>query len=428
MKIHPQKKNRKYRRLKLATTILVSIVFIYTLVKVSKSYAIVPDYAKFSDVKGPNTLGHRDSSGTFKPAPIGTILKKIRELLTLDHKNQTFARLDFYNNPDKPLDLAVQASTKNELLTHYYFPCSIQGEFIIEWSNPEGAKEVGCQEGIRLKPGIPFKSSTQLPNKKYTYAFQELKQLKVAQGSRRGFRYYCTVNASNGSGWIGVTKSSNNPCQEPIEQCNASASGECNAVTLDSWNVREQDLTALVVCDRNQVFTGKGTGSAMEELVNKTWQQATNQRATSCALRVIGSRDVLVSPLPSDNKTLIQTRNTNVGTVVEVIEGKAVVRTAKRPEGVTLNRGKKYTYFGESANDPIGNFDPTEESVALGCFRNTSNCNLRTREPDSPGPVIIKDPNTIPRPIPTRRSTPESTPTAPSTYPSTAPYPSSTPI
>ena len=145
----------KRNRQKLVGRILVFIIALtipfFVLFTSTSSYASVPAYAKLSKVKGPNDVGHRDSSGRFKPAPIGTIIRKLPEVLVLPGDGRTFAQIDFYNRFNRHLGIAVQISAKNKQLTHYYFPCSIQGEFIIEWSNPE-SKKVSCLKGIRIKP------------------------------------------------------------------------------------------------------------------------------------------------------------------------------------------------------------------------------------------------------------------------------------
>jgi hypothetical protein len=335
----------------------------YTLLTSTSSYAIVPAYAKITQILGPNNLSIRRGS-EYGPAQIESVLRSTPEVLHLPGNNRVFAQLDFYNNSKQPLGLAVQTNTKNNDSTLYYFPCTfLQGNSsIVEWFN-QNLGNRGCEKGIHIRSGQKLKLGAQLPT-----TFQSLKQELIAQESQPRFQFYCTVLANSGRGWMGV-KSSGNPCDEPLQQCQASGGGECNAVTLDQWTVKDSDLTALVSCANNREFIEKGNGSTMNELVNKVWGQAQTKGATSCALRVIGSKDVIVLPLPSNERTLVQTSNSDDCIISEVSSGAATVRSAKKPEGVPLNSGKRYTYCGENTPDKLEGFDPANESVEMQVFR-----------------------------------------------------------
>ncbi|MEL7243438.1 MAG: hypothetical protein AAGM40_13990 [Cyanobacteria bacterium J06573_2] len=146
------KRNRQHFVGKILVYIIALTIPFFVLFTSTSSYASVPAYAKLSNIKGSNSIGYRDSKGRFKPAPIGTIIRKFPEMLVLPGGSRTFARIDFYDSFNRHLGIAAILSAKNKQLTHYYFPCSMKGESIIEWSNPE-SKEAGCEKVIRIKPG-----------------------------------------------------------------------------------------------------------------------------------------------------------------------------------------------------------------------------------------------------------------------------------
>ncbi len=339
----------------------------YALLSCTSSYANAPDSAKVAEIIGPQDLDIR-RGGQFQPVSIGTVLRKGQQLL-MPGTNRTFAQLDFYNRSNQHMGLAVQTSTKNKLSTLYYFPCTVLNgdSTIIEWAN-ETTNTRGCKEGIRIRAGKRLSLGTQPPELDPPYTVAALKQVLLGQTSRSRFQNYCTVLADSGVGWLGV-KSSGDPCQEPLQQCQVSGGTNCAAVALDQWIVREENLTAVVACANNQEFKAKGAGSKMKEVATTLWQQAEAQGATSCALRVVGAKDVIASPLPSGEETVVQVLNTDSCPTIYVNSGAVTARSAKKPEGVSVNKGEKYTYCEEDAEDKIEPFDNNKESIELQVFR-----------------------------------------------------------
>ena len=153
-----QQKNakRNFPRRKLirmfAVFIAALIIPFYVIVTGTSSYANTPDYAKVTQIIGPNDLSIR-RGGQLEPVGIGTVIRKGQQLF-LSGSNRTFAQLDFYNRSNQHMGLAVQVSTKNKLTTLYYFPCTVLNgdSAIIEWSNQNSANR-GCEQGIPIRAG-----------------------------------------------------------------------------------------------------------------------------------------------------------------------------------------------------------------------------------------------------------------------------------
>ncbi|NEQ67196.1 MAG: hypothetical protein F6K21_17150, partial [Symploca sp. SIO2D2] len=358
MNYHPQRFIRAIAALMIPS---------YALLSCTSSYANAPDSAKVANIIGPNDLNVR-RGGQLEPVGINTVLRKGQQLF-MSGSNRTFAQLDFYNRSNQHMRIAVQTSTKNKQSTLYYFPCTVLNgdSVIIEWLIEKTTRR-GCEQGIRIRAGERLSSNTQLPKLSQTYTIAALKQIFLGQASRSRFQNYCTVLADSGVGWLGV-KSSGDPCKEPLQQCQATGGINCAAVTLDNWIVREENLTAIVACADNQEFKAKGAGSKMKEVATTLWEESEAQGATFCALRVVGAKDVIASPLPSGEETVVEVRNTDVCPTIYVDSGAITARSAKIPEGISVKKGEKYIYCEEDGEDKIETFDTNNESIELQVFR-----------------------------------------------------------
>jgi hypothetical protein len=363
----------------------------YTLLSGTSSYGNVPNFAKIVQIFGPNDLGIRRQNQPQRIVAIDTVLTTGQQLF-MSGSNRTFAQLEFYDSSKQHMGLTVQTKTQNNLMTLYYFPCAIRNgdSGIIQWENQTRTNQTGtsrklaCKKGIRIQPGNRISLDTQLTQPNRLYTLQTLKQFLRAQRSRSRFQHYCTVLANSGHSWLGV-KSSGDPCQEPLQQCQASGGDECAAVILDRWSVREQDLTATVACANNQEFKQKTVGSKMKAVVNTLWEEAQAQGSTACTLRVLSPKDLIAVPSPSGEPTLVEVSNAESCPTLQVHRGVTTARSAKKPEGVTVKAGQKYTYCGEDAEDKIETFDQTVESIELQVFRAPGNYQLCGQEQASGG-------------------------------------------
>lgn len=345
----------------------------YALTFNSPVLADVPAFAEITQILGPNNVGLR-VDGRATPTDVGGRLGQTPDALYLPGDARTFADLDFYNSTGQSSGTRVQTRTQNQLTTLYYFPCtlSLGGSAIVEWANQGGGGR-SCENGFRV--GSSPRGNAQLPDQP-AEIFQALKQAFLkqvfskqvlnAQAPSSRFQFYCSVASSSGQGWIGV-QASGNPCQQPLQQCQATGTG-CSVLMVDRWTVRETELTAMVTCQGNQIFTAVGSGSTMPEIMTQLWQQAQTQGATFCALHVLAADESIAAPNPSGERTIVEIQDTDPCITYKVVQGTADIRSVKRPQGITVEPGQRYRYCDTEIDDPIESFDQSIESIELQVF------------------------------------------------------------
>ena len=323
---------------------------LYTLFSPINAYANIPSYAKLANILGPNNLSVR-LGNQLSPADTGTKIRRFQDSLLMPGDGRTFGNLEFYNDADESIGLGVQTSTKNKLITLYYFPCTLlDGDTtIIEWANQTGGQR-GCEEGIRVTPGNRPKNKGDLK-----------------QNARRGVQYYCTVFDLNGRSWLNIT-ATGNPCEVPMKECQTNGDQDCRIVVLDNYRIREQNLAGIIACGENKEYEVTASGAKLQDKINAVWQQAQIAGETACKLRVVGQKDIVVQPLPTGERTIIEIRNTDQGLETSVIQGGATIRTAKRPEAVLIQPGFRYIYSNIVTEDPIIPFDNSKESLELQVY------------------------------------------------------------
>lgn len=346
------------KSLRKVATLLIPF---YTLFASAESYALIPDKGEVYQILGSNDLGIRRGS-EYGPVQSGTLFTQ-NESLHLPGSGNSFAKLRFQKN-GRDMGLQVQANAKNKLTTLYYFPCVIRqgSSTIIEWANKPGGKR-GCENGIRVQRGA---SQSGLVDGKAYYAQSQTKQLLMAQSRAR--MQYCSVQEKDGRAWLGVS-ASDDPCLEPIKQCETSGGKECEAYTRDNWSLKAQDLTATVKCANGKIFSDKGTGAAIQDTLTKLWQTSQSQKVKSCGAHITDNQlsEVIVSPASSGYQ-LIQTRNTSNGIEVDVIEGEAMVISSQKPQGIVIGAGQRYSYSASNQQDKVENFDRNVESIEKQVF------------------------------------------------------------
>ena len=357
----------------------ISIITSFSLLSASSSYGEIPESAKVTEILGANSIKvRRNQQGEYDNVDIGTVMRGM-DKLDIPSSGRTFAKLAFYDSDNKPMGLTIQASIKNNLKTSYYFPCVMQSSdaVIIEWTN-EKTKDRGCEPGgIKISKAnkSPAKTSDVAPLGIITLNKQQL----IAQSGPSRWLYCTVAGSQSGRTWYGVTSGSN-PCEKPKEECIASGEAKCSELTMDFWYNKNPELTALVSCANSQEFTAKGDGSTIKEEIPKLWQQLESQKAKFCSLYVLKPDDILILPPPESQTKSDPKSNNNKPTVVQVnpddacfdvnlYDGDAVVKSSKKPEGVSLQRGDRYNYCDEVKTDSTTKFDPTKESIDLQIFR-----------------------------------------------------------
>ncbi len=337
----------------------LSIPF-YSFIFPTNTHADIPSYAKIANILGPNNLSVRFGN-QLSPADLGTKIKRYQDSLLMPGDGRTFGNLEFYNDADVSMGLGVQTSTKNKLITLYYFPCTLlDGDtVIIEWANQTGGKR-GCEEGIRVTPG---NNPTNNSSKSEITLYDEM---GLKQNIRRRTEYYCTVVAANGQSWLNFT-SLDNPCEQPIKECQDNGGQNCQAIVLDNYSLKAKDLTGIIACGQDKEYTVESTGIKLSAKVNEIWQQIQLEGIKACQLRILGKNDVIVQPLPEE-KTIIEVKNSNQGLVTSVYGGSATVRSAKQPKAVLIPSGYRHTHIKGTTEDPIEPFDKSKESLELQVY------------------------------------------------------------
>jgi hypothetical protein len=317
--------------------IAIGILPLFSFFSATNCYANIPEFAKILEIIRPNNLGIR-ARGKLTPVGQDAIIKKYEDNLYFPGDGKTFARLGFYNKSGQDIGLTVQASTKNKLITFYYFPCSIwQGDaVIIEWANQKGGKR-GCERGIRIRTRNNKKDAW-LENNEYIFTANN-KQNYISQVTPSGFKYYCSVIASDGRTWFGVS-SSDTVCDEPLQTCQTNKGNNCELISLDRWSLREKELTVSVDCTNKQQFVERTSGADVAETLTKLWQKAQNNQAKSCSIHTVNSSEEIVIPI-SNERTIIESHTDNDFGCnnLDIITGNALVKTSQKPEGVLLKKG-----------------------------------------------------------------------------------------
>jgi hypothetical protein len=350
----------------LLKMVAIATVPLFCLGSVSSSLAIIPDQAEVFQILGNNDLGIRRRSA-YGPAQIGALLNR-GDTLHIPGSGRSFAKLRF-QRAKRDLGLQVQASTKNQRITLYYFPCRfLQGDaMIIEWANEKTGWR-GCERGIRVQRGGQQRAqSLEFPRDPGVGLMPQLKAQGALAQVPRGRREFCSAIAADGRSWLG-TEPGDDPCAAPLQQCKTSGGKDCVEFTRDSWTLKATDLQATIICADQPAVTAKATGSTFPEVVTKLWQQT--QKAKFCGLQVMeyDRPEVIVVPQNRD-RTLVQTRNTPQGIEVDVMAGAATVFSSQKPQGNLVTAGQRYVYVEQSQSDRVESFDVKRESIELQVYQ-----------------------------------------------------------
>lgn len=325
--------------------------------------ANIPDSAKVSQIVGPNSLGIRRHKGSgYDPVNVGSAIRYL-DKLDVPSTGKTFARLDFYNSAKKFMGLAVQATIKNQARTSYYFPCEAvsRNNFIIEWTNQKTGRR-GCEKGLKVRGSTA----------KDPLLRSDISELIASNGAiyigqnNPNRSYYCTVLSDSGKGWIGIASSE--PCEQPLKECKDNKAPGCAIATLDYWDTKKTQLTALVSCDKKQEFNAVGDGKTFKDAISKVWLESATKGATNCGLQVISPDEMIVTPASATDNARVEINSPDSCFQVKLYRGSAIAKTTRRPEGLTIESGDDYRYCQNESIDSTSKFDPQQESVEMQVF------------------------------------------------------------
>lgn len=359
------KRRQRFLPLFFVGLITVSTLAILPFLENLSSRAEIPAYAKIVQILGPNNMNLL-INGRRRKVDVNSRLSpsiNYKNSLVMPSNDLTFGTLEFFDKNDNSKGLEIETTTKNDLITMYYFPCTtrLSGTAIMEWKNLEGGGGRACEEGIRTQQASSSKAEL---TESDLYASSQ--GIVFAQAGR-GQQGYCSVTSDSGKSWKKIS-TSKDPCQQPLQECQKDGGDNCTALTQDFWKTRESELMAIVSCKNLPSVSRKGSGAEMPDLIDDLWSEVQEQGGQTCALNVLESNEAIVSPTLSDERTTVEVNNINPCLTFRTKFGTAIVKSTKEPDGELVEAGKEYKYCAESEEDPIISVDPENESIEMQVF------------------------------------------------------------
>lgn len=349
---------------------LVGLITVYILANLLflehlSSRAEIPAYAKIIEILGPNDMSLRINGRRRKVNVNSRLSPSINyqsNALSMPSHNLTTSTLEFFDKNDKSEGVKIQTTTRNDLITRYYFPCTLSNisNAIIEWENSGRGGGRSCD---------PFRIQQESSNK------TELRELDLYANSQgqvfsqasRGEQGYCSVTSDSGKSWYGIS-TSENPCQKSLQECKKKDGNNCTALTQDFWMTREPELEAIVYCKNIPLASRKGSGAEMPELIRDLWSEAQKQGGQTCALNILGVNDALILPKSYSQRTIVEVDNLDPCLTFRPRFGTSIVKSTKKLEGVPIKPGDEYKYCTEREEDLIKSVNPENESIEMQIF------------------------------------------------------------
>jgi hypothetical protein len=361
------KKIPRFLRLFLVCLITVSILATLPFLEHLSSRAEIPAYAKIIQILGPNDMNLRINGRRRKVSINSRLSPSINHQLNallMPSNDLTISTLEFFDKNDKSEGVKIQTRTRNDLITMYYFPCTIRvsGNAIIEWANLGRGGGRACDPGgFRIQQASSSKTELRESD---LYANS---QGSVFSQAGRGQQGYCSVASDSGKSWYGIS-TSEDPCQESLQECKKKGGNNCTALTQDFWMTREPELEAIASCKNIPLVSRKGSGAEMPELISDLWSEVQQQGGQTCALNVLGVNEALVLPKPNGQRTIVEVDNLDPCLTFKPRFGTAFVKSTKQEKGVVIEVGDEYKYCTEPEEDPIKPVDPEDESIEMQVF------------------------------------------------------------
>jgi hypothetical protein len=337
------------------------------------SYARIPDAASVQTTRGGGVLIKNVGSSSVPVGEKGRTrdgkqaeLRNPKDVLTVDGDNYSNA---FFISVPKGMKAYTKPSNTQ---TTYKFPCGAEeGGLVVGWQ--KGKKVIPCSPpGMRIKSSSRnYRSYLSTPIK----VAEAVNDRLITQLSLSQLQFmYCSV-AAKGYGWWtrwGTWTDDYYPCQEAEQECLRHSSSEnCVVVSMGDWSAQESDLLVSVECANNRILTDRGNGVRVAKvLIEQLAEQAKMDGEKACAINVFSSDDLLVAPA-SNGTTLIQTQDSNGNIEVDALAGNVIIRSEKKPGGILVRVGNRYTYPQDSLQ-PI-NVSEIAQSPDIQAFLDNSN-------------------------------------------------------
>jgi hypothetical protein len=327
---------------------VVLIIPIFAFATVSQSYALIPDAAGISSVKGRANVPGKvvqvrregDSSSIKNVFPNRTILKSYVDVLDVPASNNLTATLDFLFKETTVWKYAkFRAQTvPRPTPSEYRLPCRAGGgTFTLGWGSAGENKERGCEEGVPAGPssfeGAPL-SSLKLLN-----SIQATKSLNLAQAAPSSV-LFCGARPKLGL-FVAASGVNDESCQEIVQRCTeANGGSECSLVSMGKWDISDPNLNAVMECDKGPL-RGQANGSQMGNVLSDLTQRAASDSLTGCAFNVYAPGEQIIKP--GSGQTLVQGTDTGRGINVDVLIGSVVIRSISKPLGISVKAGQRYS-------------------------------------------------------------------------------------
>ena len=350
---------------------LVGLITVYILANLLflehlSSRAEIPAYAKIIEILGPNDMSLRINGRRRKVNVNSRLSPSINyqsNALSMPSHNLTTSTLEFFDKNDESKGLRIQTKTKNKRITAYYFPCTLvnNGSAIIEWENEDRGGGRDCEDGIRVMQETS--SQVELTESDLYADSQGIIFAKAAIGKQS----YCSVASESGESWYRVS-TSENPCQQALQECKKDGGDNCAALTQDFWKTSESELTAVVSCKNISYSSRKGSGAEMPDLIRDLWSEVQEKGGKTCVLNVLGVNEAIVLPTISSQRTTVEVNNIDPCLTFKPRFGTSIIKSTKKLEGVLIKPGNEYKYCAETEKDLIKSVNPENESIEMQVF------------------------------------------------------------
>lgn len=367
---------------RVTKTIVTPVIAVSLLLTSTKSYALAPKTAPIIDLTENQGIAVYQGNSFLGAANTATILQIY---LALKVPTFAWAKLRFKDKNGKDMGLEVTADAKDGNLTTYYMPCTVnvnnKNQAVITWSN--GKRSPGCAEGIRFTSNPTRRSS--LPKiqtvaiaqgknsaiKETSNKLQKDRLFLKAEGDEISLRYYCSSvpNSSRGSGHIAAGLTSiEEACQESQETCQNNNNSGCSIATMGEWDINDPDLIMSVTCADGKSSSNRVSGAEInapgrrvDDLIQKLLRELLGEEAggligeifgikpKACYLEVYHPDEILISPVGSQETSVVTTGLESGHIGVNVIKGEVKLRSVENPEGIVASQGNNYVFNGEGS-------------------------------------------------------------------------------
>jgi hypothetical protein len=376
---------------RVAKTIVTPVIAVSLLLTSTTSYALAPQTAPIINLTENQGIAVYKGKSFLGAANSATILQIYSALKV---PTSAWAKLRFKDKKGIDMGLQVTADAKDGNLTTYYMPCTVnvnnKNQAVITWSN--GKRSPGCAEGIGVTSNpsrhsslpkiqtIPIAQAKNLAIKENSNKLQNNRLFLKAEGDESSLRYYCSSvpDSGRGEGHIaaGLT-SMEEACQQSQESCKTNNGSECSIATIGEWNLYDPNLVMSVTCADGKSSSKKVSGAEIsapgisnDALIQKQLKELLGQlgeilaqlfgiKPQACYLEVYHPDEILISPVGSQETSVVTTGLESGRIEVDVIKGEVKLRSVDNPEGIVASQGDIYVFDGEGSIKGRGSYEPS---------------------------------------------------------------------